>query len=273
MRSDNLIEFNLLGNGLDFIIKSLDPILDSSDKNELKYSLLHLSSGVELLLKERLRLEHWSLLFENVNGARFDLLENATFKSVTFETLILRLNNIAQISLDTSQSKYFKELRSRRNKIEHFSCQENSVSIKSLVSKVLAGIFSFLQDHFDTKLFPEKATKQIKSLRGKSTAFNKFVRDRFLIIKVILNETDKNTLLNCPHCFQNCFVFSEDLYCIFCGFSDIPSRVADEFINYINLGKSSNNDFVKLTCCDHCNEQYAICYNDFIICFNCFYKT
>lgn len=45
---------------LDFITNSLNPILESNNEHELKYSILHISAGLELLLKEILRNEHWS---------------------------------------------------------------------------------------------------------------------------------------------------------------------------------------------------------------------
>jgi len=67
------IELNLLDNGLDFIIEGLKPTtrLWGYDKVESvwKYSVLNIFSGIELILKERLRREHWSLIFEDVSNA------------------------------------------------------------------------------------------------------------------------------------------------------------------------------------------------------------
>ncbi|MCK5581837.1 MAG: hypothetical protein KAJ18_11260 [Candidatus Omnitrophica bacterium] len=64
------IEFQILENGLDFILSALNYISGPKEKSDLKYGVLRLSSGCELVLKERLRQEHWSLVFENIKKAR-----------------------------------------------------------------------------------------------------------------------------------------------------------------------------------------------------------
>ena len=62
MSKINDIRLDLFENGLDFIDNSLDQILNLTDHHKLKYSILHLSAGIELVLKEILQREHWSLL-------------------------------------------------------------------------------------------------------------------------------------------------------------------------------------------------------------------
>src|SRR4051812_44192212 len=47
----------LVENGLDFLQRSLSEV-----KKNPKYSVIHFSSGIELLLKARLLHEHWSLV-------------------------------------------------------------------------------------------------------------------------------------------------------------------------------------------------------------------
>src|ERR1700682_2110385 len=70
--------YSLLENGLDFVLSSLEsltlasavgpsiggaaPNAVSGQKRHLKYALLHLCSGVELVFKERIRQEYWQLL-------------------------------------------------------------------------------------------------------------------------------------------------------------------------------------------------------------------
>ena len=51
------LQFDLLENGLDFIASGLDHIARGATKTDLKYGVLHLASGIELVLKERLRQE------------------------------------------------------------------------------------------------------------------------------------------------------------------------------------------------------------------------
>ena len=69
------IVLNLLENGLDYIYEAVEPIFVAHklSQHSWKYSVLHLYSGIELLLKERLRQEHWSLIFENVEKCKIKL--------------------------------------------------------------------------------------------------------------------------------------------------------------------------------------------------------
>jgi hypothetical protein len=65
--------YTLLENGLDFVPSSLEHLTaasatsapeNGSQKRHLKYALIHLGSGIELVFKERLRQEDWQLLFQ-----------------------------------------------------------------------------------------------------------------------------------------------------------------------------------------------------------------
>jgi len=69
MKYQENVEFTLLGNGLDFIWSALEHLSGNPGKRELKYAVLHLCSGIELVLKERLQREHWSLIFEKLDSA------------------------------------------------------------------------------------------------------------------------------------------------------------------------------------------------------------
>ncbi len=77
---------SLLENGLDFLISSLNHLTSASgrpgsktaitidpseleQKRRLKYALLHLCASIELIFKERLRQEHWSLVFKEISKA------------------------------------------------------------------------------------------------------------------------------------------------------------------------------------------------------------
>ncbi len=64
------VKYELFENGLDFILSGLEHLSTKPlNKRAYKFGVLHLAAGIELILKERLRREHWSLLFENVDKA------------------------------------------------------------------------------------------------------------------------------------------------------------------------------------------------------------
>lgn len=52
------IHFELLENGLDFLLSGIEYLARGKEKRDIKYGVLHTVSGVELILKERLRREH-----------------------------------------------------------------------------------------------------------------------------------------------------------------------------------------------------------------------
>ena len=62
------MQYSMLENGMDFIISGILHLQKAESENveeniqgrELKYALLHLSSGIELVFKSRLNIEHWT---------------------------------------------------------------------------------------------------------------------------------------------------------------------------------------------------------------------
>jgi len=100
------ITFTPLENGLDFILRALGYLADDpTTKQDLKYAVLHSHSGVELILKERLRREHWSLVFEKPEEASKEKYESGKFISVQWKTCLNRLHEICEVEIDEAQRK------------------------------------------------------------------------------------------------------------------------------------------------------------------------
>jgi len=127
------ISLNLLDNGLDYIYESisfLQPIysdqpsfrheifLSHNDSRHVwKYSVLNLYSGIQLLLKEKLKQEHWSLIFQDISSASQEKLNSGDFVSVYHDELIKRLRSISKITINDES---INTLREFRNRFEHF---------------------------------------------------------------------------------------------------------------------------------------------------------
>ena len=75
----NDVEFELFENGLNFVVSALKHLDEPIKATDLKYAILHLSSGIELILKERLRRAHWTLLFSKVDKASLQDYKMAGF--------------------------------------------------------------------------------------------------------------------------------------------------------------------------------------------------
>ena len=69
MNEQAKFQLNLLANGLDFILGAAERAAIGAPR-DLKYAMLNLVDGVELLVKARLEQEHWTLLFDQVGQSK-----------------------------------------------------------------------------------------------------------------------------------------------------------------------------------------------------------
>lgn len=112
--------FNLIvTNALDFLERAVSELNDSP-----KYSVINFYSAVELLVKAKLLLEHWSLIVEKPHEATITRFNEGDFASVGLHESLKRLKNIADETLTNEAIKSFDALRKHRNKLVHFSNPE-----------------------------------------------------------------------------------------------------------------------------------------------------
>ena len=88
---DDDIQLSMLENGLDFIASGLKHIASPVSKFDLKYAVLHLSAGIELVLKDRLMREDWKQIFVKPEDATQEKLKSGNFKSVNLYQCLERL--------------------------------------------------------------------------------------------------------------------------------------------------------------------------------------
>lgn len=311
---DDDFRFSPLENGLDFLLSSLEHLSFASSmtpapgdltqlrvqKRHLKYALLHLCSGIEVVFKVRLRQEHWSLVFKNVNKADRDAQEEADFESVSFQEAQDRLVGICQVELSEEQRKALKNLRDRRNKLEHFGAVDSLLAVTANVSTMVSFLLDFIESAFDAgSLHEEQALhSEIRSALGTCSAF---VEQRW---KEIQKEVDGfHSVIECPTCQQRALqVDGGKVKCRFCYHTSEPEDAANEYISRVlgstysartcpNCGHdalvakppgvdgthgyfcfSCGEDWGsgKLACCWDCNELYVAGEDDSGICDGCF---
>lgn len=76
------------------------------------------AAGLEVMLKTRLAIEHWTLLFEDPARAKLSELKSGEFVSVSASKMVSRLNNVASLDLKhKAPDKVFK----LRNRVVHFA--------------------------------------------------------------------------------------------------------------------------------------------------------
>lgn len=106
---------SLVKNAIDFLNQSVMEL-----KTNPKYSVINFCASVELFLKARLMLEHWSLIYYEPKDADKTKFLNGDFKSVGIEKIISRLEKIAHVQISKNAKDSFDDLREHRNKLIHF---------------------------------------------------------------------------------------------------------------------------------------------------------
>ncbi len=228
------LKIDPLENALDFTLSALNYLSKSNDISGLKYGILHLSSGIELFLKEALKKEHWSFLFEDINKANLKEYETGDFQSVRYETCLKRLEGICNISLDENDKKILKKYREKRNKLEHFGISESKEALIASTAKVLSILIEFINKHLEPDKFNLEEDELNHQIKLKLKDFQEFEVERLNQIESILKKLNEdNTIIECPICYQESLILQLNPKCLFCYYSDESETMAYEWIESI----------------------------------------
>jgi len=110
---------SLTRNAIDFLNKSVGEL-----DNSPKYSVIHFCSAIELFLKARLLVEHWSLIITKPENANLSKFKAGDFHSVSMQEAINRLKNISGEKIGNKAETKFEIVRNHRNKLIHFFHEE-----------------------------------------------------------------------------------------------------------------------------------------------------
>lgn len=86
MHRENLFD-SLVRNAIDFLNRAIDELQENP-----KYSVVHFFAAIEIFLKARLLLEHWSLVHEEPGRANLTSFFQGDFRSVSLQEAIRRPN-------------------------------------------------------------------------------------------------------------------------------------------------------------------------------------
>ncbi|WP_338697923.1 serine/arginine repetitive matrix protein 1 [Streptomyces sp. Q6] len=203
-------------NGLDY----LESVVNHLDENEslvtprdVKYAVLHLQAAVEVLLKARLLVEHWSLVFSNPGEATRKALDEATLSSVSTEHAVTRLRNIAGVDITDKEATALKHLAKDRNKLQHFAMTAPAPVIEARTGEVLDFLIRFVDDELLPRLNHEEKTEvgeTLGRLRGGLASINTFVRKRTNRIRGEVTKAGaENRTIKCPECDHLALVLGE----------------------------------------------------------------
>jgi len=85
-----------------------------------KYSVIDFCSAIEVFLKARLLLEHWTLIIEKPERANPDEFRAGAAATVTMDQAISRLESIANEKISKEELACFRQIRDHRNRLVHF---------------------------------------------------------------------------------------------------------------------------------------------------------
>jgi hypothetical protein len=269
------IKFNLLDNGIDYIYMGVKPMLKKSPKsrNSWKYSVLHLYSGIQLLLKERLKQEDWTLIFKDPDEANREKLESGIFPSVGYKELIKRLRK--KIPNFNINNEPIENLQKLRNKTEHFEINISLVECQMILALALDEIISFWKNYLENNstitIKQKQRFQKIKSIATEFDAYRKQRLDKFKkeIDKI---ESKKNGLrVLCPDCSSFSFiVFKNDVEECQCFVCDVKYNKHDYFRK---IREVEGNELYDKTC-SSCQQETIIKYEikdevNLYCCLNC----
>lgn len=229
--ASDAIQLSMLENGLDFIRSGLKFIAKPESKFDLKYAVLHLSAGIELVLKDRLRREDWRLIFKDVTKANEKKMQSGNFISVSLWECLERINE--HCSVDAPDKKPLERFKNLRNPIEHFAMNHSQAALESSAASVLGDLIDFIGEAFEEDDLSEDESYLLKEIRTQLGEFRQFTASRMAAIKSRLKDHKKHygQIVECPSCLQDALMADCDVSCAFCGYAATAEEAAELYIS------------------------------------------
>lgn len=174
---------SLTKNALDFLETSAHQIEKSP-----KQSLINFASAVEIFLKARLMIEHWSLVIVKPEFAKIEDFRSGKSITVTGAEAIKRLENIAGEVFLMHEKEAFAEVAKHRNKLIHFFHADYEARKASAIQQVILEQIRawFYLHRLLTQRWKEHFSQFSKSIAKVDTLIkrnNKYLAGRFNALK------------------------------------------------------------------------------------------
>lgn len=167
------VEFNLISNATDSIEHAVDLLAYNHELNRAtisKRAIMSIAHAIELLLKERLRIVHPSLIWENV-----DRYPDLDARTVSAEGALVRLKRIGGLEFSAEDEQLLRAIRKMRNAIEHFKCSISIEEADHIIGTSLSFAVKFLKIHLGTDLlgYAERESGILQDLMDRNSSFAK----------------------------------------------------------------------------------------------------
>jgi hypothetical protein len=254
------ITFSLVVNALDFLQSAVEYVkIKDEHQRYIKYGLLHLCDGIELLLKCRLDAEHWSLVVADLDKTSPKDIQSGEFKSVAWQEAIARVEKCIGRELSKTDKSLLDHLRKLRNRIQHFKFD---VSRDECIS-ILAEGLHFATEFIENYLAHEELEAELAHIRKDLAEFREFVELRW---KTIQAEFDESTAITravlCPRCRQDALIADGgESHCRFCGYKAPGEEAADDWVTEYGDHRSMKDEMISPSIED-CPECALIAFVD-----------
>lgn len=247
------IKLSLLENAESFINESLSKVISAEkDPTQWKYAVLNLVQAIELSLKEMLRREHWTLVFQNVDKPNH---------TVSLDGALQRLTSVANINFDRDDITAVKTAINLRNQIVHFefSFQEDQVKL------VYARLLGFLQ-HCFSKYLGKELNDAVKTALWEEAIFLFDFADelyRRAEERIKAEGIPAHLILTCHRCDSDTFIPRTDTgICYVCGYKDDMVPCAACGLALYEDEATPVGEHWDLFCCDRCMEIGVIVHSN-----------
>ena len=211
-----IFRLNLLENAMDSLQQAIGFALkDEPNQSELKLSILLMAQSVELLLKERLKREHWSLIFRNIEQAG-----NLDANTVTIDEAIKRLEQVAKVRLESNEQDKINQLSNIRNAIQHYEIEITYEEVIGKAHAAIGVITRLLKDEFEIDVREYLDQKDVQELIQIEEVLEHLQELARTNIEKIRKEHDparfkdqmywQFEVIYCPQCWQEFYIFSPD---------------------------------------------------------------
>jgi hypothetical protein len=227
-------EWGLLENAIDYLREAVRRLEGEVDRQDLKYAVLSLGAGLELLLKERLRSEDWRLLFTDPSSAEEEIYRRGDFYSIGVWETMDRLEEYVGVEISEVDRSHIANLRDRRNPLEHFRISQSREAVSSAASAALGFALDFVSRHLEEAAMSSELQGELEEIREALPALDEFVGHRLREVEGRITKDDG--VLTCPRCFQDTAIVGDGISCLFCGFTigvEDVERAAEDWIGSV----------------------------------------
>lgn len=244
---------SLARNAFDFLKRAIDDF----DKAP-KYSVIHFCAAVEMLLKARLMMEHWSLIVSKPEQANLGKFMAGDFASVTMDEARTRIRDIAGEDIADDAFNSFRTLANHRNKMIHFfhaDVESDGDAKAKIVAEHCRSWFHlhrllnrwarYFRDFRDDIAQADRAMK----------AHRKYLSAKFKALKPDLDAARRAS--NSPKT------------CSACGFKAAVPESLDNQIASLHCLVCDHTEIQVEVDCPHCNQPIVIANEGYTTCKHC----